>query len=68
MPRGGLPPVLVGCGTKDTWYTEAKMNADLAVLENLGADVETCLFEGGHDWTPEFYARAGAFLRRVDSD
>lgn len=60
-----LPPVLVGRGTEDTWYTEEKMDADLATLETLGAEVETCVFEGGHDWTPEFYARAGEFLRRV---
>lgn len=63
-----LPPVLVGRGTEDTWYTEEKMDADLATLEALGAEVETCVFEGGHDWTPEFYARAGEFLRRVGSD
>ncbi len=60
-----LPSVLVGCGTQDTLYTEAKMDADLAVLEKLGVEVEACVFEGGHEWTPEFYARAGEFLRRV---
>ena len=67
LPRGGLPPVLVGRGTEDTWYSEEKMDADLAALEELGADVTTCVFEGGHDWTPDFYAAAGAFLRRVDA-
>ncbi len=65
LPRGGLPPVLVGRGTEDTLYSEEKMDADLAMLAKLGADVTTCVFEGGHDWTPEFYARAGEFLRRV---
>ncbi len=66
--RSDLPPVLVGRGTEDPLYTREKMDADLAVLEKLGADVTTSVFEGGHDWTPEFYARAGAFLRRVSSD
>ena len=60
-----LPPVLVGRGTGDTWYTEEKMDADLSLLETLGVRVETCVFEGGHDWTPEFHARAGEFLQRV---
>ncbi len=63
-----LPPVLLGRGTEDTWYTEEKMDADLATLGELGAEVETCVFEGGHDWTPEFYARAGDFLRRIGGD
>ncbi len=63
--RGHLPPVLVGRGTGDALYTEEKMDADLKVLAELGARVETCVFEGGHDWTPDFYARAGEFLRRV---
>ncbi len=63
-----LPRVLVGRGTGDTLYTEEKMDADLAVLGKLGADVTTCVFEGGHDWTPEFYARAGEFLRRVGAE
>ncbi len=64
---GSLPPVLVGRGTQDTWYDETKMEDDLTVLKKLGVDVETCVFEGGHDWTPEFYASAGEFLRRVDA-
>ncbi len=68
LPQGSLPPVLVGCGTEDTLYTEEKMDADLAVLERLGVEVTTCVFEGGHDWTPEFYARAGEFLQRVNAE
>lgn len=62
-----LPPVLVGRGTEDAWYSEEKMAADLATLEKVGAEVETCVFAGGHDWTPKFYAQAGKFLQRVGS-
>jgi predicted esterase len=62
---GSLPPVLVGRGLQDEWYTEEKMDKDLAVLAELGADVTTCVFAGGHDWTPEFYAAAGQLLARV---
>lgn len=60
-----LPPVLLGCGTRDQWYTEQKMDADLAVLAQLGVTVETCVFDGGHDWTPDFWRQAGAFLERA---
>jgi hypothetical protein len=27
--------------------------------------VDTCVFDGGHEWTDEFAAAAGAFLRRL---
>ncbi|MEE8524941.1 MAG: phospholipase [Thermoanaerobaculia bacterium] len=64
-PPKEFPPVLLGRGTEDEWYTEGKMEADLAVLADLGADVTACVFDGGHDWTPEFYAAAGEFLARV---
>jgi predicted esterase len=60
-----FPPVLVGRGTGDEWYTEEKMGQDLAALAELGADVTACVFDGGHDWTPEFYAAAGELLTRV---
>ncbi len=67
LPRAGLPPVLVGRGTEDPLYTEDKMDADLKVLDKLGVEVETCVFEGGHDWSPEIYARAGELLRRAQA-
>ena len=60
-----LPPVLLGRGTKDEWYTEAKEAADRAALARLGARVETCVFDGGHEWTDAFRAAASAFLRRA---
>ena len=61
----GFPPVLLGRGTEDQWYDEGKMKADLATLENMGAAVETCVFDGGHDWTEEFFQAAGRFLAGV---
>ena len=60
-----LPPVLVGRGTRDEWYTEAKEAADRAALARLDARMETCVFDGGHEWTDAFRAAASAFLRRV---
>jgi predicted esterase len=64
----GFPPVLIGRGTGDTWYTAEKLAADLARLHELGVTAEACTFAGGHEWAPEFLARAGAFLAaRLDS-
>jgi predicted esterase len=58
----GFPPVLVGRGTTDEWYDEAKMDRDLEVLRGKGIDVRTSVFTGGHEWTDEFRAAAGQFL------
>jgi predicted esterase len=60
-----LPPVLLGRGTRDEWYTEAKEAADRAALARLDTSVETCVFEGGHEWTDAFRAAASAFLRHI---
>ena len=65
--RRQLPPTLLGRGTEDAWYTEDKMAADLEILGGLAARVETCLFEGGHDWTSDFFHQAGEFLAAVRS-
>ena len=59
-----LPPVLIGRGTREEWYTEEKLQKDLRVLGSL-TTVETCVFEGGHEWTAEFREVAGRFLGRL---
>ena len=63
--RGSLPPVLIGRGTRDEWYTEAKESADREALARVGADVEVCVFDGGHEWTDPFRDAATRFLRRL---
>ncbi len=60
-----LPPLLIGRGTDDTWYTEEKMSRDLEALRERGASVETLVFAGGHEWAPPFLEAAGRFLERV---
>lgn len=60
-----LPPVLLGRGTGDEWYTRDKWDRDLEVLDELGVDVTTCVFDGGHVWHEGYYAAAGRFLRTV---
>lgn len=60
-----LPPVLAGRGRDDEWYDDAKLAEDRRRLEAAGVPVETCVFDGGHEWTPEFYRAAGRFLARL---
>jgi len=58
----GLPPVLVGRGRADKWYTDEKAVADLAVLRGAGVAADEHVFDGGHEWDESFVARAGAFI------
>jgi len=60
---GPMPPTLIGRGTREDWYTDEKLKKDLSIL---GSDtqVDTCVYEGGHEWTEEFRAVAGAFPAR----
>jgi predicted esterase len=56
-----FPRVLIGCGRGEEWYTDEKFQKDLRFLSER-TTVETCVYEGGHEWTGEFRAAAGAFL------
>ncbi len=62
--RVALPPVLIGRGTRDESYSAATHDADVATLQRRGVRVESCVFEGAHEWTPEFYAEASRVLSR----
>lgn len=62
---GAMPPVLIGCGETDEWYNREKLTRDLELLETGGAQVEACVFDGGHEWTGQFYRACGRFLERV---
>lgn len=65
-PAAAAPPrVLIGCGTTDTWYDKAKLESDSARLQARGVEVESSIFEGGHEWTAEFRAAARDFLDRL---
>ena len=59
------PAALVGRGMGDTWYTQAKMDADLTFLRTTGARVESIVFDGAHEWTDSFTVAAGQFLKSV---
>lgn len=57
-----LPPILIGRGREDKWYTEAKAASDFAILKSAGAKVIEHVFDGGHVWAPEFISRAHDFV------
>jgi predicted esterase len=57
-----LPKVLLGRGTDDKWYTDDKAARDRDTFQQNGVAVIEHVFSGGHVWSPEFIARAGAFV------
>jgi predicted esterase len=64
--RVPLAAVLIGRGTRDEWYTADKHDADVATLKGRGVAVESCVFDGPHEWTPDFSAAAGRLLAGLD--
>lgn len=60
-----FPPVLLGRGSSEEWYDAAKMEHDVELLRSRRVDVRPLIFQGGHEWTDEFRAAAGEFLREV---
>lgn len=62
--EGPLPPVLIGRGRTDSWYTVEKLKDDLRFLGGR-ATVEVCEFDGGHEWSGAFLQAAGEFLREA---
>jgi predicted esterase len=60
-----LPPVLLGRGEQDPFYTGPQFEKDLAALESLGFQAEAVRFDGGHEWGSGFLAAAGRFLERI---
>jgi predicted esterase len=57
-----LPPVIIGRGEEDQWYTREKMEADLNRLSACGVTVTPVVFDGGHEWAADFYKSCAKFL------
>src|SRR5262245_45706012 len=55
----GWPPVLIGCGNKDTWYG-TRVDDDVKFLGSRGIMHEVVRFAGGHEFTDEFRESVGA--------
>lgn len=64
-PDDRWPPLLLGCGRGDEWYTAAKLRADVAFLESRHIAFKTVVFDGGHEWHTDFYRAAGRFLEQL---
>jgi predicted esterase len=62
VPARQWPPLLIGAGRDDFWYTAAKVAADEAFLTSHRVAFETKRFAGGHEWTDEFRQAAGHWL------
>jgi predicted esterase len=45
------PPILACTGTRDTFYTPAHLERDLALLRAHGVEARALVFEGGHEWS-----------------
>jgi predicted esterase len=56
------PPVLIGGGVHDSWYSPEKLEQDVSFLENRQIPHRVIRFDGGHQWTDEFRAAVGAWL------
>ena len=56
-----LPPVLLGRGTRDEWYTEEKLAADAEFVRSK-SQLTRCVFDGGHEWSDAFRDAASKFL------
>lgn len=57
-----LPPVLIGRGRADTWYSADQLAADQARLADAGVAHTVCEFDGGHEWAEVFVQAAAAWL------
>ena len=57
-----IPPILLGRGVRDDWYNDEKFKKDLKFLQGA-TDVETCIFDGGHEWSDDFRTAAAKFLK-----
>jgi len=59
-----VPPVLLGRGARDEWYSDEKFRADLDWLEPR-ARVTRCVFAGGHEWSDPFREAVVEFLAGI---
>ncbi len=60
-----LPPVLLGRGRDEAFYSEEKLAADVLRLRAAGVEARPFVFAGGHEWTADFRRAAGEFLDLV---
>jgi predicted esterase len=59
-----LPPVLLGGGITDPWYTPQVLAVDRDRLQSAGVEATVVEFEGAHEWGEPFIEAARAWLDR----
>jgi predicted esterase len=64
-PLTQCPPVLLGRGREDTYYTAAQFQADLDMLAGRFVAVEPYETPGGHVWTETVGREVGGFVSRL---
>lgn len=57
-----LPPVLIGRGSDDPWYSAEALADDVACLSAAGVRYAVCEYTGGHEWADAFVSAASAWL------
>lgn len=60
-----IPSVLIGVGSRDNWYSGARVDADIAFLQSRSVPHHVVRFDGGHEFTDEFREAAGEWLKRI---
>jgi predicted esterase len=63
-----FPRVLLARGERDHWYTQPRLDADVAALSARGVDVKHLVYAGKHEWNAQVTAAAGEFLSHVRAD
>ena len=54
-----FPPVLLARGERDDWYTQPKMDADVAALTNRQVALRPFVHDGAHEWNAAVGSAAG---------
>lgn len=62
------PPVLIGVGDREEWYSAEKLAADESFLASREVPHKVTRFVGGHEWTDDFRAAAAAWALSVSTE
>jgi predicted esterase len=62
-PGASFPPVFLARGGRDEWYTQAKLDTDVAALRSRGVRVTPLVFDGAHEWSSFLNHPVASFLR-----
>ena len=60
-----FPRALLIRGEHDEWYTQQKLDADIAALAARGVTATAVVTRGGHEWTRETADSAAPFLQSM---